>query len=165
MPAEDLNTVLEAGRWAPSAFNVQPWRFLSARRGDGNWDLFKSALDSFNQTWAGNASGLVILLSDSVTPESPPRPSRYNSFDSGAAWAQIALQATMMGYHAHAVAGIDRDAIRRELNVPERYRVEIMIAIGRKDEPAHLPEELVAQETPSARKALNEIAFAGTFSG
>ena len=147
----------------------RPWRFLYARRGDGNWDLFTSFLDSFNQTWAGNASGLVVLLSDSVMPdrdlEKPGRPSPYNSFDSGAAWAQIALQATTMGYHAHAMAGIDRDAIRRELNVPERYRVEIMIAIGRKDEPAHLLEDLQAQETPSARKALNEIAFAGTFSG
>jgi|APSaa5957512622_1039677.scaffolds.fasta_scaffold37884_2 nitroreductase len=167
MPDRHLSTILEAGRWAPSAFNVQPWRFIYAHRGDSAWDLFTSFPDAFNQTWADSASSLVVLLSDRVMPsrdpEHPGHPSRYNSFDAGAAWAQIALQATILGYHAHAMAGIDQAALRRELNIPERYRVEIMIAIGRRDTPAHLPEELQEQETPNTRRPLDEVAFAGAF--
>jgi nitroreductase len=169
MPLEDLQTILEAGRWAPSAFNIQPWRFLYSLRGDASWDLFTSFLDDFNGTWACNASGLVVLLSDTVMPSrnpaKPGRPSSYNSFDTGAAWAHIALQATMMGYHAHAMAGIERDAIRRRLTVPERYRVEIMIAVGRRGEAGLLPEDLRSAETPSSRKGLDEIAFAGALPG
>ena len=166
IPEADLRTIMEAGRWAPSAFNIQPWRFLYARHGDANWQAFLQFLDPGNAAWAQNASALVVLLSDTVMPgdgDRPDLPSRTHSFDAGAAWTQLALQATALGYQAHAMAGLDFDAATRALEVPERYRVEIAIAIGRRIDPATLPQELRDRESPSQRLPLHDIAFAGRY--
>lgn len=168
MPELDLKTILEAARWAPSAYNVQPWRFLYALRGDRNWDLFVGLLNPFNRTWADKASALVFLLSDTMMPGDEGRDetlSRYHSFDAGAAWAQAALQAHALGYHSHAMAGILAERVRSELKVSERFKIEIGIAVGRQSDPSDLPEELRERETPSLRKPLSEIARAGAFAG
>ncbi|MGO1117575.1 nitroreductase family protein [Rhodovibrionaceae bacterium A322] len=166
MPENDLLTLLEAARWAPSAYNIQPWRFLYALRGDAHWEGFLALLDDFNRSWAKEASALVILLSNSIMPgdgERPDKPSRCNSFDAGAAWAQMALQATRLGYQAHGMAGIYHQQISEQLKVPDHYRVEIAVAIGRRGTPASLPADLQEREMPSDRLSLKETAFPGSF--
>ncbi|MHA1566786.1 MAG: nitroreductase family protein, partial [Alphaproteobacteria bacterium] len=89
--------------------------------------------------------------------------SRFNSFDTGAAWAELALQATSLGYQAHAMAGINFERSRQDLIVPERFRVEIAIAIGTRADPSMLPDELQSREQPSLRLPFREIVFAGSF--
>ena len=165
MPEVDLLRVLEAARWAPSAYNIQPWRFLYARREDASWDTFVSCLDAFNAGWAHTASALVLVLSDTMSEreDGTLRPARYHSFDTGAAWAQLALQATSQGYQAHAMAGLEFDHARTVLGVPERFRIEIAVAIGRRTDPAVLPAELQEREAPSPRLPIDQIAFAGAF--
>lgn len=166
MPASDLLTILEAARWAPSAFNVQPWRFLYSHRDDAHWQNYLNLLDPFNASWAQNASALVFVLSDTVMPGDGTRPqklSRTHSFDAGAAWAQLALQATSLGYQAHAMAGVYFDRSHQKLTVPEHYRVEIAIAIGKRVDSSVLPQELQDREVPSQRLSVDEIAFAGVF--
>jgi len=166
LPMDALCAMFEAARWAPSAFNIQPWRFLYARRDDAHWQTFLGLLDPFNAAWAQHAAALVVVLSDTLTPGGggrEPRELRSHSFDTGAAWAQFALQATALGYHAHAMGGVEFARARRELRVPERYRIEIAVAIGTRADPATLPEELQVRETPSGRRAVDAIAFAGSF--
>lgn len=165
MPQQDLETLFEAARWAPSAFNYQPWRFLYAHRGSETFDPFLSALLPFNQAWARNASVLIYVISDSLMEMKPgeAKPSHSHSFDAGAAWAQLALQATRMGYHSHGMAGIDMDAARTVLRLPERFRIEAAIAIGRRGEKSMLPEALQAREEPSGRKPVDQFAFEGAF--
>ena len=160
LPQEDLDVILEAASWAPSAFNYQPWRFLYARRGDANWDRFLSLLIPFNQSWAKHASVLIFIVSDTQMGD---KPSHSHSFDAGAAWAQMALQATQMGYHAHGMTGLEFDRAVGELGIPEAFRLEAAVAIGRRDAPERLPEGLREREAPSGRKPLSEIAFAGNF--
>lgn len=166
IPKSDLLTILEAGRWAPSAYNVQPWRFLYALREDGHWSDFCSLLDPFNQQWAKDASALIFLISDTVMPGDQDRPdamSGYNSFDAGAAWMQIALQATAFGYAAHAMAGLEFSAAPKVLNLPDRFRLEIGITIGRQSDTARLPDALRLREVPSGRMPLDQISFSGAF--
>ena len=166
MPDEDLFTIFEAARWAPSAFNSQPWRFLYANTGDPNWQRFLSLLIPWNQKWAHSASVLIYILSDTlpfVDKAGEPASSHTHSFDSGAAWACLALQATRMGYHAHGMSGVDFERARTELAVPERYRLEAAAVIGRIGDPAMLDEKLRARETPSGRKPLAEFVHAGNF--
>ena len=166
MPASDLLTILEAARWAPSAYNIQPWRFLYSQRDDAHWREYLNLLDPTNAIWAQHASALVFVLSDTVMSGDGSRPqmlSRFHSFDAGAAWAQFALQATSLGYQAHAMAGINFEQTQENLIVPERYRVEIAIAIGKRADPSVLPEELQDGEQPSQRLSVQEIAFAGSF--
>ncbi|MGZ8312244.1 MAG: nitroreductase family protein [Allosphingosinicella sp.] len=165
LPDEHLQTIFEAARWAPSAFNSQPWRFLYARRGDANWARFLDLLIPFNQSWAHSASVLVYILSDSLMETKPGQatPSHSHSFDAGAAWACLALQATRMGYHAHGMSGVDFDRARVELGVPDRFRLEAAAVVGRIGDPATLPERLQAREFPSDRRPVGEFAFAGNF--
>lgn len=168
MPEADLASLIEAARWAPSAYNYQPWRFLYAHRGDANWQGFLDLLVPFNASWARDASALIFVLSDRLMAadgNGEPSPSHSHSFDAGAAWAQLALQATRLGYQAHGMAGIDFERARTHLAVPERFRIEIAIAIGRRADPARLPEALRDRERPSQRRPIREIAFAGAFPG
>jgi len=162
----DLRTILDAARWAPSAFNYQPWRILYAVKGDAHWDQFLSLLIPFNQGWASQASALLFILSDTMMqgPQGASQ-SHSHSFDAGAAWAQLGLQALKLGYHAHGMTGVDFDRARKELAVPDSFRIEAAVAIGRKADPSVLPEGLREREAPSSRKAIEEIAVAGPFKG
>jgi nitroreductase len=166
MPEEDLMTLFEAARWAPSAFNSQPWRFLYARRGDRAWERFLDLLIPWNRGWAKSASALIYILSDSlpfIAKDGEPATSHTHSYDSGAAWACLALQASLMGYQAHGMSGVDFERAQAELGVPERYRIEAAAAVGRIGDPATLPEKLRAREFPSGRKPVEEFAFRGSF--
>lgn len=166
MPLADLKTILEAARWAPSAFNIQPWRFIYALRDDDQWQDFIDLLDPFNADWAKNASAIIFVISDTLATNQETgekKPSGTHSFDAGAAWAQLALQATMLSYQAHAMAGIQYKKIKQQLKVPDHFQVEVAIAIGRQASPALLTETLRERETPSSRLPLSEIAFSGSF--
>ena len=164
MPEADLRTILDAARWAPSSYNYQPWRFLYAHRDDANWARFLGLLIPFNQSWAQNASVLLFVVSER-TMGSPDKPSHNHSFDAGAAWAQLALQASISGYAAHGMVGLDYPRAAVELGVPEGFRIEAAISIGRRADPSTLPEGLREREVPSGRKPIEEIAFAGNFAG
>jgi nitroreductase len=169
LPDADLAIIFEAARWSPSAFNSQPWRFLYAKRGDADWDRFLSLLIPWNQSWAHSASVLIYILSDSLPftdkETGAPAGSHTHSFDAGAAWACLALQAARLGYHAHGMSGIQHDLARAELAIPDRYRLEAACVIGRIGDPATLDEKLRARELPSGRKPQSEFAFRGRFPG
>ncbi|MGH7790937.1 MAG: nitroreductase family protein, partial [Thermodesulfobacteriota bacterium] len=87
----ELMSLFEAAKWAPSSFNNQPWRFLYSRRDSENWGLFFNLLAEFNQAWAKNASALIVIISRK-TFDHNGKPSRTHSFDTGAAWQNLALQ-------------------------------------------------------------------------
>ncbi|WP_298225565.1 nitroreductase family protein [Acidocella sp.] len=161
-----LRTMFEAARWAPSSYNSQPWRFLYARRDNAHWDKFLGLLNPFNQSWAKTASAIVFVVSSetmTVPGKDTPVPSYSHSFDAGAAWGYLALQAAFMGWQAHGMAGIEYDRIYTELKVPAGFRVECGVAIGRQGPKTMLAEALQAREAPSPRKPLREIAFEGGF--
>jgi len=92
-------------------------------------------------------------------------PSHTHSFDAGAASGYLALQANRLGWYVHGMVGLDMDRAFKELNVPAGYRVEAAYAIGRKGDPANLPEQLRAREFASDRLPLPEIALEGGFPG
>lgn len=164
LDAETLQTLFEAPRWAPSAYNAQPWRFAYAVRGDSHWDDFVSALLPFNAAWASRASVLVFILSDQLITlpgKDEPSPSSTASFDTGAAWGLLALQATKLGLHTHAMAGFDHARAAAVTGASERHRVEAAVAIGRIGDPQQLPEPLQAREFPSQRRPLAETIFHG----
>ncbi|MDE8652948.1 nitroreductase family protein [Novosphingobium album (ex Liu et al. 2023)] len=164
IPQADLDVIFEAAGWAPSAFNAQPWTFLYARRGDANWDRFLSLLVEFNQGWAKDASVLVFVVSDTqMRSEKGNSDNHSHSFDAGAAWAQMALQATAMGYHAHGMTGVDFARAVTELGIPADHRLEAAVAIGKQAPKEKLPDYLQEREVPSGRKAIGEFAKAGNF--
>lgn len=164
VPLDVLHSALEAARWAPSASNAQPWRFLIARNGDANWDRFTALLNGRNARWANRASALVLIVSAlEVERGGEIWPNNSHSFDSGAAWANFAHQALLLGWHTHGIGGYNRDLAREALNIPEDFALEALIALGRQGAVDALDEDFHAQEKPSTRRSLAESVFAGAF--
>jgi len=166
MTETDLMTILEAARWAPSSYNSQPWRFIYGRRGTPAWDRIFALLNPFNQSWAKAAGALMIVVSSSTMlppGTDKPVPSHSHSFDTGAAWGYVALQAHRLGWHAHGMVGFDIPRAYADLGVPDGYRVEAAIAIGRKGDKSLLSEQLQAREVPNDRNPVSSFAFEGHF--
>lgn len=162
VPDAVLLSAFEAARWAPSASNAQPWRFLVARRGDTHWQGFVDLLAPRNALWAASASALILILS----ARQLERGGRVvhnvsHSFDAGAAWTNFAHQALLLGWHTHGIGGFDRDAARVRLAVPEDYAIEALVALGRQGTLETLHPDFHANESPNGRRPINEMVFAG----
>ncbi len=159
---EELMSLFEAARWAPSSYNNQPWRFIYATRESAQWNTFMNLMVEFNQSWAKNAAALVIVVSKK-TFDHNGEASITHSFDTGAAWENLAIEAEARGLVSHGMQGFDYDKARTELGVPEGFAVEMMIAIGKPGAKENLPEMLQEKEAPSDRKPLSEIVMEGAF--
>lgn len=167
-PVEDaaLFSLFEAARWAPSANNSQPWRFIYAKNGGAGWDKLLGLANENNRRWASRAGVLVALLSKKThvrNGDTEPTPLRNHSLDAGAAWASLAFQAVHVGLATHAIGGFDRDNAPSVLGVPEGFQVEILIAIGKQGERADLPEDIQGREQPAPRKPLASFYAEGQF--
>ena len=160
MSEEDLMAVFEAARWAPSSYNNQHWRFLYATHEDEEWDTFVDLLSDFNANWASKGYALVVIVSKE-TFDYNGEPAQTHSFDTGAAWENLALEASDRDLVAHGMQGFDYDKAREELDVPEGFTVEAMIAIGGKGDESQLDEDM--QVEPNGRKDLDEITTKGGF--
>jgi nitroreductase len=158
---ETLLSFFEAARWAPSAYNSQPWRFLYARRDTPNWERFLGLLNEFNRGWAQHASALVIVISKTtfaVPGATEETPAQTHEFDTGSAWGHLALQASLSGWHTHGMAGFDQ-----ELTIPEGYALHAAVAVGKLGDKTTLAEYLQAREAPSPRRPLSELVAEGNF--
>ena len=156
-----LKTLFEAARWAPSSNNNQPWRFIYARRNTPHWENFFNLLAEGNQIWAKNAAVLIVVISKTTFDSG--KPARTHSYDAGAAWVSLALQGSLKNLVVHGMQGFDYDRAKKELQVPDDYTVEAMIAIGRHGKKEDLPDYQQEREFPSTRKTIAEIAMEGIF--
>jgi nitroreductase len=166
MPQELLMSLFEAARWAPSAFNGQPWRFVYAHRDTPHWERLFGILIPYNQAWVKNASVLMFAVSDRFRRAEgrEPAPVYSHSFDAGAAWACLALEARAIGWAAHGMSGFDVGLAYEQLQIPEaEYRVEAAIAVGKPTGADVLAEPYKSRETPSTRKRADTFVFEGLF--
>jgi len=166
MPHEVLMRLFEAARWAPSAFNGQPWRFVYAHRDTAQWEQLFAILIPYNQAWVARASVLMFIVSDRFRRAAgrEPQPVYSHSFDAGAAWVSLALQARAMGWAAHGMSGFDVQLAYQRLEIPEpEYRIEAAIAVGKPTDKNVLEERYRSGEVPSPRKAVGSFAFEGRF--
>ena len=159
---KDLMSLFEAARWAPSSYNNQPWRFIYAKRDTEHWDKLFNLMVDFNKQWTKNAAALVVVVSHKNF-EHNGKPSRTHGFDTGAAWENLALEATSRGLVTHGMEGFDYEKARRVLKIPKDYDILAMIAIGKKGKLENLPEEMQKMEVPSDRIPLKEIIMLGNF--
>jgi nitroreductase len=159
-------TLFEAARWAPSAANRQPWRFLYGHIGSHSFRVILEGLVESNQTWAGKASALIVVLSKRTTVAvggSEPKPNAWHSFDAGAAWASLAFQAHLLGWAAHAMGGFNAAKLRHAMTIPDEVAIEAVVAVGKQSDKAGLPRSLEEREHPSDRLPLSRIVSQGSY--
>lgn len=161
---EELMSLFEAARWAPSSANSQPWRFIYATRDTEEWNTLFNLLVDLNKIWAKDAAVLIVVVSKKEFEyNGKVIPSITHQFDTGAAWENLALEATSRGLVVHGIAGFDYERARRDLGIPNTYEILAMIAIGKRGLKENLPPALKEREVPSDRKPLEQIVMNGRF--
>ena len=159
---DTIMSLFEAARWAPSSYNNQPWRFIYAKRNSPHWNKLFNLLAEPNKVWTKNAAVLIVVVSRKNF-EHNEKYSITHQYDAGAAWENLALEASSRGLAVHAMQGFDYERARIDLQIPDTFDVMAMIAIGKKGPKENLPSELQNKELPNNRKPLNEIVMEGTF--
>ena len=157
----ELKQVFNAGLWAASSFNEQPWRFVVGRKGDRVWNLIFNALVERNQGWAGT-SPILFATFAKKTLSRDGAPNRHGFHDVGAACSHISLQASALGLHTHGMAGFNPEQLSSALKVPDDFEAVACWALGRSGDPAALPDMLRTIElSPRSRKSVDEVVFGG----
>ena len=151
-----VTALLEAARWAPSAGNSQPWRFLVTRRGEQAHAQLFAALAPGNQSWAGAASALVLVAARTASDDGSPQP--WALYDTGQAVHALVTQAEADGLAVHQMGGFDTDAVRAEFGLDDSLTPVVVLAIGRRDSTADLPAPLAAREgAPRTRRPVADL--------
>ena len=160
---EQLNKLFEASRWAPSAMNEQPWRFLVAKKGEEAHQKILDSLMPGNQPWAKNAPVLVAsLVKKTYTNSGTPNHAAHH--DLGLAIGNMSAQATHDDLAMHQMVGFHKSKIMDSFEIPSDYEPVTVIAIGYHGDPDQLTEDLKARElAPRSRKQLEEIVYYGNF--
>jgi nitroreductase len=157
---EDLVGILEAARWAPSAFNGQPWRFFVGKRGDELFSQIMASLVPFNQSWAQRSSALLLVAAKTV--KSDGTINADYQFDCGLAVGQLVIETHHRGLIAHQMTGFDKAIARTELSIPAELVPVVVIAIGKQDAPEKLSGPLLEREQAKReRLSLAEIVVKG----
>lgn len=156
---QTLSSALEAARWAPSAYNGQPWRFIVARRGSDLHAQLMTTLAPFNQSWAGAASALIVAVAETAKEDGTPI--THAAYDLGQAVGHFSVQAHHDGLHVHQMSGFDAAGVRAVVPMAERFAPMAVLAIGELGDPATLPEALQERErAPRARRPIDESVLA-----
>ena len=155
---EDLLALLEAARYAPSCNNEQPWRFLVAT-GEDKLARMRGVLDSGNQKWANRAPVLILIAAEKTFLKSG-NINRWNCFDAGTAWGYLSLEAQRRGLITHGMGGFNVEKARREFNIPDRYDIITVIAVGYYGKKDELSEYNQDREHPNSRKEIEDLYLA-----
>jgi nitroreductase len=162
----EVTALLEAARWAPSAMNAQPWRFVVGRRDafavDATWQAIHDTLVEGNRLWADRAPLLVLAVARTTDADGSAR--AVAPYELGLAVSQLSTQAHADGLHVHQMGGFDVEAARAALSIPAGFTPYVVLAIGRRGSDDHLPDVLRDREqTPRERLPLAELVFAGAW--
>lgn len=164
---EQVVSLLEAARWAPSCFGDQPWRYVVCNKAD-NLQAWQAAFDCLvpgNQSWAVYAPVLLLICADTLFSHND-KPNKWAAYDTGAATENLCLQATALGLMAHQMGGFDADKARTTFNVPERYQILAMVTVGYQAAVESLAGEVKERELAArSRKPLEELFFNGVWQG
>jgi nitroreductase len=163
IPDDILYSLFEAARWAPSAANVQPWRFIVAKKEEDR-ERFLAFINEGNTTWCSNAPVFVAVVSK-VAEERFGGKNPSHAFDVGAAWGFFALEAARKGLITHAMGGFNKNLAREALNVPNDYEIHAIIAVGYQGSKDSLNEAHKNREKPSGRRPVEDFTFEGVFLG
>jgi nitroreductase len=157
---DQTRALFEAARWAASAMNGQPWRFVAGHRGDSTWTALHDALMPGNQPWAERAPLLVLAVAQTADGEGAPRPTA--PYELGLAVSQLTVQAHAEGLHVHQMGGFSHEAVEQAFGLPASVTPYVVLAIGRYGDPETLPESYRERElAPRTRLGLDELVFAG----
>ncbi len=142
---DQIHLLFEAAKWAPSAMNSQPWRFIFATKDMPDYKVFLDLMSEANQIWASTAPLLVMPLAQVISTYKN-RPNRLAFYEAGMAVGNLLAQATAMGLMVHQMSGYDMERAKEALVIPTRYEPMTIMAIGYKGDSSRLPKDVAEWE-------------------
>ncbi len=118
---EDVRKILEAGRWAPSSFNSQPWNFIVIR----DWKKEVGESGSWSSPVSRSDFSIAIVSDEE---------NELNAVNAGIAGQNIVLEAWSLGVGSCWIRGFDENKVKKILSVPSDKHVVALIAFGYPDE-------------------------------
>ncbi|MFI8379725.1 nitroreductase family protein [Leeuwenhoekiella sp. NPDC079379] len=164
LSVSEVKQLLEAGRWASSSYNQQPWRIIFGIKGDPVYDRILSCLVEFNQSWAKNAQALMITAYKKTTKDGDEY--THAMHDLGLFMGNVVIQANHKGIAAHQMAGLEPDKAHSEFNFTKEFGIATAVAFGRYGGDLDtLPEDLRDDERKQKRERItvDQFAFNGNF--
>ncbi|HUN23615.1 MAG TPA: nitroreductase family protein [Anaerolineales bacterium] len=157
---EILHTLVEAGRWAASAGNTQPWRFVLAPKDSAYYAPLFASLDEGNQAWVQYVPALMLVVAQIHNGK---RRLGHAWFDCGWAVGSLSLQAEALGLRVHPMAGFSANQLRTTLEIPDSFEPVVMLAVGYPtSDLSHLSESNQTREqAPRTRKPIEQLIYAG----
>jgi nitroreductase len=151
---EQILSLMEAARLAPSSYNDQPWTFLICDKlmTPEQHELVLESLIPSQRKWAEKAQVLAVVLVRKNF-EYNQKPNLWAEYDTGAAAENLALQAVELGLMTHSIGGFDPLKLIQNFAIPEGYSPMVVMAIGY--------EESNQQQQPRKRKALCDNFYFG----
>jgi len=147
VPWDDITNITEAGRYAPSAGNIQNWKFIVVLDPDKRKAIAEASL---KQYWMKTAPVYIVIVSEPQKAERyyGKRGERLYSVQNCAAAAQnMILEAQNLGLGSCWVGAFDEEMVKRTLSIPPEARPQIILTIGypaeHPDKPAKFPQEVV----------------------
>jgi len=136
---ETLKELVDLGRLSASAKNFQPLKYILSCNRQKNSLIFPHLVWArFLTNWRGPSEGerpsaYIVVLGDTEI-------SRFWDYDAGIAAQSILLGATEKGLGGCMIANIDRQGLRKALEISARYEILLVLAVGK-------PKEKVVIET------------------
>ena len=130
----EVEKILEAARWAPSAGNIQPWDFVVVRKAETKRKLAEAALD---QLFIEEASVVIVVCADkdrSGRGYGSRGANLYCLQDTAAAVENILLGACALGLGACWVGAFQESKVSLILNAPGGVRPVAIVPVGRPGE-------------------------------
>ena len=161
---DDLKTLFEAARWAPSSSNLQPWRFIVCKKGSAAYDKLLATLADGNKTWASQAPILILGVAETtlIREGKPTRENGHAKYDLGHAVANLSLQAVSMDLYLHQMGGFSTTQAEEAFALPEEFSAVVAIALGYMGDASDLSEALADREAaPRTRMSQGEFVFDG----
>jgi nitroreductase len=141
VPQDKLNRMLEAVRLAPSACNLQPWRFLIVKSPEA-----RARIAPVFQDWVMNAPVIVIALGNRKTAWQRDGES-IHPIDVAIAFEHLTLAAAAEGLGTCWIGAFKPEEVRRVLSLPDDLEPVAMTPLGWPAEAGR----------PAQRKSLDEI--------
>lgn len=163
---EQILSLAEAARLAPSCFGDEPWRFIFFNKDNDaeSYDKAFHCLGEWNQRWVKNCPLIIICLHDTAFRKNDNK-NKWGSYDTGAAAQNLCLQATDLGLMAHQMGGFSVENVINTFEIPDRYNPISMIAVGYKSTNLSLVDEEFQKTEiePRKRRALDENFFSNSW--
>ncbi|MEY4730916.1 MAG: hypothetical protein RL020_2074 [Pseudomonadota bacterium] len=159
---EQIVSMIEAARWAPSCFGDEPWRYIvwDKHTDAAAWQKAFDCLGPSNQVWVKNSSVLFASIANTIFDHKPDAANRFAQHDTGAASMALVLQAEALGLVTHQMGGFDAAKLRVAFSIPEPFTPMAMIAVGYQADADILEGDYQTRElAPRARKPIESRFF------